>query len=224
MDIEKYVTGIDEVYQEKSYIIREGDPFKGLFYVRQGLIKILKKDSSGKDQLICFVAGDDIIGVTTFFNDERYQFSALAMCKCDILFINPKQFDVLLKNSNELNKKIMEILVQRIHVLENRMTNISNLSVQERLAESLIYYSLSNKNIQEDIKNNNDVTINYSIDELAGITGSTNGYIAKLLNQFSNNKLIERIDSNKLRISDYMGLVQMTNAALSDPWPAEAGE
>ena len=175
------------------------------------MVKILKKDTNGKDLLMCFITSGDMIGITTYFNDETYQFSALAMSNCDLLFINPMEFKILLKTSNDLNKKMMEILVQRINFLENWMTNVLNLSVEKRLAESLIYYSLSNENIEDDLLNNNEITINYSIDELAGITGSTNGYITKILHQFSNEKLIERVNSRKLRISDYLGLINMAN-------------
>ena len=172
VDIVQIVDGIDEEYKEQSYIIKEGKPFRGLFYIRNGMVKILKKDTSGKDLLMCFITSGDMMGITTYFNDETYQFSAIAMSNCDLLFINPMEFKVLLKTSNDLNKKMMEILVQRIHFLENWMTNVLNLSVEKRLAESLIYYSMSNENIEDDILNNNEITINYSIDELAGITGS----------------------------------------------------
>jgi len=211
-DIGKYMDGMDEVYREQSYIVQEGDSFKGLFYIRKGVVKILKKDSNGKDLLICFITSGDMIGITTFFNDKNYQFSALAMSHCDLLFISPSKFKTLLKGSNKLNKKIMEILVQRINFLENWMTNVLNMSVHKRLAESLIYYSLSNENLQEDISKNKDIMINFSIDELAGITGSTNGYITKILHQFGKKKLIERINSRALKISNYSGLIEMANA------------
>jgi len=211
IDIVEFVDGIDVVHQEQSYIIREGEVFKGLFYIRSGIVKILKKDDNGKDLLMCFISSGDMVGITTFFNDDTYQFSAKAMSNCNLLFINPSEFNVLLKKSNDLNKKMMEILIQRINFLENWMTNVLNLSVEQRLAESLIYYSISNKELRDDIQNNDGVTINYSIDELAGITGSTNGYITKILNQFSNENLIERINSKKLKISDYLGLVNVAN-------------
>lgn len=211
IEIDEFVVGNNENYRKQSFIVEEGNPFRGLFYIRKGIVKILKKDSKGKNLLMCFITKGDMIGITTFFNDDIYKFSAMAMSDCELLFISPEEYKSLLKKSNVLNKKMMEILVQRINFLENWMTNVLNLSVQNRLAESLIYYTLSNGNLKDDPSKNNDILINYSIDELAGITGSTNGYITKLLHQFSKKKLIERVNSRELKISNYSGLIEIAN-------------
>ncbi len=214
IEIEEYTDGSVEKYKKNSPIIEEGQDFKGLFYIKKGIVKILKKDSKEKNLLMCFITDGDMIGITTFFNDAKYQFSAWAMNDCELLFIKPNDFDLMMKNSNEINKKMMEILIQRINFLENWMTNVLNLSIHKRLAEALIYYSLMNENHSNDESDGADIKFNYSIDELAGITGSSKSYVLKLLQQFHKRKLIERINFQELKISDYVGLIHMAN---SDP-------
>ena len=211
LEIEEYTDGSVEKYKNNTPIIEEGSPFRGLFYIKKGIIKILKKDSKGKNLLMCFITDGDMIGITTFFNDEEYQFSAWAMNNCELLFIKPENFGVLMKTSNEINKKMMEILIQRINFLENWMTNVLNLSTHKRIAEALIYYSLMNQNFQNDESNEHDIKFKYSIDELAGITGSSKSYVIKILQQFRKKKLIERINSQELKISDYVGLIHVAN-------------
>jgi CRP-like cAMP-binding protein len=212
VEIEKYVDGKTEEYAKHSYIIKEGSPFRGLFYIQRGIVKILKKDNRGKDLLMCFISKGDVIGLTTYFNDENYQFSALAMNDCKLLFVNPYDFAEMMNSSNEINKRMMEVLILRIHFLENWLTNVLNLSIDKRIAEALIYHSLASDNIERDIQEKNDIVVNYSIDEMAGLTGSSNSYVTKILQQFSKLNLIQRINAEKLLITNYEGLMNIANS------------
>ena len=212
IELNKYVVGVEKTFGKNDYIIKEGSPFTGLFYIQKGMIKILKKDGRGRDLLMCFVTKGDIVGITTFFNDENYQFSAISLNNAALTFISPSEFEKLLNSSNELSKKMMEILIQRIHFLENWMTNVLNLSVDKRIAETLIYYSLSCDNIEHNIQENNDIVINYSIDEMVGLSGSTTSYVIKILQKFSKKGLIQKINQEKLLITDYAGLLQVANS------------
>ena len=211
IDLKEYTDGGIEKYNKNSALIEEGSAFKGLFYIKKGIVKILKKNSNGKELLMCFITEGDMIGITTFFNDEKYQFSAVAMNDCEVLFIKPDDFKILMKNSNEITKKMMEALIQRIDFFENWMTNVLSLSMHKRLAETLIYYSLMNNNNENSDLGKDDITFNYSIDELAGITGSSNSYVIKILQHFSKKKLIEKINSDELKISNYVGLIHEAN-------------
>ena len=211
VELEEYTDGSVENYQKDFSFVEEGSVFRGLFYIKKGIVKILKKNSKGKDLLMCFITDGDMIGITTFFNDENYQFSAVAMNDCELLFIKPESFKDIMKNSNEINKKMMEVLIQRINFFENWITNVLNLSMHKRLAEALIYYSLMNENHEPDHAGGDDIIFSYSIDELAGITGSSNSYVIKILQYFSKKKLIEKINSDQLKISDYVGLIHEAN-------------
>lgn len=216
LEIKRYVNAESQFFKSQSFILKQSEPFKGLYFIRNGFIKILKKDPKGKDLFVCFITNCDLIGVTTFFDNPKYEFSAQAISDCDLIFISPEEFNIMLKKSNELNKKIMEILIHRINFFENWMINVLNLSVHKRLAESLIYYSVSEEKFNDDVRKNDNMLIHYSIDELAGITGSTNAYINKILQQFSKRNIIKRINSHELKISDYMGLLSVANAPTSN--------
>ena len=211
IELEEYTDGSVENYQKDVSFVEEGKVFRGLFYIKKGIVKILKKNSKGKDVLMCFITNGDMIGITTFFSDEKYQFSAVAMNECQLLFIKPESFKEIMKSSNEINKKMMEVLIQRINFFEDWMTNVLNLSMHKRLAEALIYYSLMNENHEHHDSGRGDIKFTYSIDDLAGITGSSNSYVIKILQHFSKKKLIEKISSDELKISNYVGLIHEAN-------------
>ena len=40
IDIDKYAVGIDKKYSKQEFIIEEGSQFEGLYYIRNGLVKI----------------------------------------------------------------------------------------------------------------------------------------------------------------------------------------
>ena len=212
VEIDKYVEGKTEKYSRQDFIIREGQPFKKVYYIRKGIVKILKKDGNGKNLLMCFITKGDMIGITTYFNDDKYQFSTQAMTNCEMFSIDAEDFGELLKEHNELNKRMMEVLILRIHFLENWMTNVLNLSMDKRIAEALIYHSLANSNIERDVEENNDILVNYSIDEMAGLAASTPGYIIKILQRFSKMNLIQRVNAEKLLITDYAGILAIANS------------
>ncbi len=111
-------------YPVESIIVEEGSPFNGIFYVKKGQLKILKKDEMGKEIMIQIMSQRDFIGLSTFFNDSHYQFSAITQESCKLIYIKPDEFETLLSMSFDIKKQLMIVMIKRIEFLETLIVRL----------------------------------------------------------------------------------------------------
>jgi len=124
LNLEVYFKNKVENIPVETTIIEEGSPFSGIYYIKKGQLKILKKDEKGKEIMIQLMSKRDFIGLSTFFIDSHYQFSAITQESCKLINIKPDEFETLLSRSFDLNKQLMIFMIKRIEFLERLMVNI----------------------------------------------------------------------------------------------------
>ena len=121
---ENYLNNKVVNFPVETTIVEEGSPFNGIYYVKKGQLKILTKDEKGKEIMIQLMSQKDFIGLSTYFNDSHYQFSAITQESCKLIYIKPDEFETLLSRSFDLNKQLMIFMIKRIEFLERLMVNI----------------------------------------------------------------------------------------------------
>ena len=122
--------------------IMEGAPVNGLFFILKGTVKVIRTGINGREQIVRFAKEGEIIGHRGFGTEEYYSIGAIALQDAvlcyfskenlqDTLLDNPKfAFDMMLFYANELNRS------------ENKVKSISQMTVRERVIDSLLYIGL----------------------------------------------------------------------------------
>ena len=122
----------------QQFII-EGAPVNGLFFILKGTVKVFRTGINGREQIVRFAKEGEIIGHRGFGTEEYYSIGAIALqdsilcyfSKDDLqntLLENPKfAYDLMLFYANELNRS------------ENKVKSISQMTVRERVVDSLLY-------------------------------------------------------------------------------------
>ena len=164
-----------------------------------------KLSPNGKDQIIKLVKAGELIGQRSMISDEPANLSAVALEDMEVCFIPKSEVINMFDNNNQFSMNMMKTICGDLKEASEHMISISQKTVKERLAETLVY-------LAETFGKNEDgsLRIQLSREELAGMIGTATESCIRLLSDFNKIGLIGLIgkkivikDLNKLkRIAD----------------------
>jgi len=194
------------IYKKGQVIFHEGNRPHGLYCIYEGKVKLYKIGQFGKEQILRLASNCDIMGYRSLICNERYYATATALEDSKICHISMESFNRVLDNSSDLNYRLMKLLTKDIKDSENKIINISQKSVEERVAEALIV--LREKfGTEEDEKTLNTSITRKEIGDMAGVT--TESTIRKL-SDMRQEGIIE-INGRKIVIPDFQRLIRIAN-------------
>jgi len=159
-------------YKKGEEIFQEGNYPHGLFCIFDGVVKLSKRGNEGKDQIIRFAKPGDILGYRSMLAKQMYSTTATAMEDVLICQIPIQNFESLLRSSNKLCMKTIELLSNDLKRSENQVLSVSQKRVADRLAEALLV--LKNKfGLKKDNQTLDVQITRREIGEMAGITTAT---------------------------------------------------
>ena len=160
-------------------IFEEGDTVNGVFCVKDGVCKLSKLSSNGKDQIVKLVVKGDLLGQRSLIGEESANLSAIALNDMEVCFIPKSEImNDLMKNP----KFSMDMLQQMAHDLkdsDNVIVDMAQKSVKNRLADVLIYL-----NDHFGVDDNGFLAISLSREDYANIVGTATESAIRILSQF----------------------------------------
>ena len=166
--------------------------------MHQGKVKIFTRGDSGKEQIIHIAKEGEVIGFRAMFSGDPYKLSASTLEESNICFITKENFLDMIDSNATLRKGIMKELSKELGERAVFITNMSQKSVRERLAYSLL--------ILGDIYKPD--LINLSREDLANFVGTATETLIRLLKDFKDEGLIE-IHARKLEVLDQNKLIHL---------------
>lgn len=178
----------------QQFII-EGAPVNGLFFILKGTVKVFRTGINGREQIVRFAKEGEIIGHRGFGTEEYYSIGAIALqdsILCyfskdnlqDVLFGNPKfSYDMMLFYANELNKS------------ENKVKSISQMTVRERVIDSLLYINRKFGDLR------GFINLPLSRKEYADYAGTTEEQVIRVFSALKKEELISA-QGKKIGIND----------------------
>ena len=193
-------------YKKGQIIFFESNRPFGLFCVHKGKIKIYKTSESGKEQIFRFAQEGDILGYRALLGGEPYRATAETLTEAVICFI-PKEFLFsIIEKDQEFSLKIMKFLCSELGNAEERMLNITQKPVIERLAEVLLILK-EQFGLTADGKT---LGINLTREDLANFVGTATETVVRLLHELRDKHLIE-VEGRKIKLVDIPGLIKTGN-------------
>lgn len=192
------------LYRKGQVLFHEGTRPMGVFCVYGGKVKIYKLGRDGKEQITKIVKQSDLLGYKALISEETYPVSAETLEDSNICFIPKTDFLEVLHSSEELHDRVLKAVCHELGVMSERMTDLAQKSVRERLALSLLMlkdtYGL-------DATDNGRVEINLTREDMANIVGTATETLIRLLHDFKEEKLIST-KGRKIAIENSQGLAQ----------------
>lgn len=177
-------------------IFEEGETINGVYCIKDGVCKLSKLSSNGKDQIVKLVKPGELLGQRSMISEEATNLSAVALEDMDVCFVPREEIIGFFNQNNKFSMNMMQSICSDLKEADDHMVAMAQKTVKERLAHTLLY-------LEETFGTNNDSTlkIQLSREELAGMIGTATESCIRLLSEFNKNGWIELI-GKKIAIKD----------------------
>jgi CRP/FNR family transcriptional regulator len=195
MDIEMMCSRkIERSYRKGDIIIQEGDEIKEFTYLKSGLVKLYRKGSNDREQIICFAMPLDFVSLLSIFSEDKYNYSVTALLDSVTCSMDLNEIKVLANQNGrfatgmmqKVNKATDRIILDFLEVKQRRLFG--------RIAYILLYFSKS-------IFKNTTFELPVSRKEIAEYIGMTVENVIRTLSDLRKDGII-KIYGPVIEISD----------------------
>ncbi|MBK8683975.1 MAG: Crp/Fnr family transcriptional regulator [Bacteroidetes bacterium] len=207
-DFLNYEKSIVQLHKGQVLFLQDTKPH-GLYCIKKGKVKIFRRGSEGKEQIVRLAADADVVGYRALLSDESYQCGAAALEETTLCYVPRQALKQIMENNVNIYKKMISLLSSDLKNAESKISELAQKPVRERVAETLMV--LKNKyGLEADGATLNVVL---SREELANLVGTATESLIRILSDFKKEGIIE-LDHKKIRIVDFEHLY--TTAHLYD--------
>lgn len=183
-------------FKKGEVIFDEGEHLKGIYCVRHGIAKLSKLSTNGKDQIIKFVSNGEVLGQRSVIAEEPTNLRAVAVNDMNSCFIPKKIILDNLHNNNDFSLEMLHNLAHELKEADDVIVNISQKSVKQRIAETLIHLEES-----FGVDNEGFMIIQLSREDISNIVGTATESCIRMLSELKKEKLIST-SGKKIKISN----------------------
>jgi CRP-like cAMP-binding protein len=193
-------------YKRKQIIFYENNPILGVFFVRDGKVKLYKTSRDGKRQILKIAQAGDALGHSALFSDTPHATTAEIVEDANICFLDKAKFLMVLRSNPSVSVKLMEKLSKDLNQAQDQVLDLAYKSVRVRFVELLLTLKQSFGVFENGVYK---LEISLSREELAEAIGTTEETAVRLISEFKSNDWIE-LDKKNILIKKLDELVQLT--------------
>jgi len=180
----------------------EGNYINGVFCIKDGICKVTKMSTNGRDQIVKLVKRGDLLGERSLISEEVANLKATAINDMEVCFIPKEEIIRDLKSNTSFTMSVLKEMADSLKEADNIIVDMAQKTVKQRLAETLLFLkkSYGSDNTEEPLK------IELSREDIANIVGTATESAIRLLSLFKKEKLIHLkgkdifiLNSNKLQ-------------------------
>lgn len=171
-----------------DFIFEEGDALKGVYCIKEGVGKLSKLSSNGKDQIVKLFKPGELLGQRSMISEEFTNLSAIAIEDMEVCFIPKSEILGFFDQNNEFSMNVMKTICGDLKNADDHIVAMAQKSVKARLAKTLVY-------LDDNFGKNKDGTlyIQLSREEIAGIIGTATESCIRLLSDFKKLGIIDLV-------------------------------
>lgn len=183
-----------QVYKRGDFVFHEGNHATGFYCVNNGIVKLFKTGTEGREQIIAFAKKGDIIGYRSVLSKETFCTTAKVISEAFVCFIPSQRLFKLVETNHDFSLKLIQQACRELGTANKYITDIAQKTVKERLAEVLL-------TLLEQFGINEDGYLNIPLtrEELANLVGTATESVIRMLSQFKSQGLIE-LKGRKIKI------------------------
>lgn len=186
-----------------AFIFKEQEPTEGLYIINEGKVKVISKESDGKETLIRLAADGDILGHRGFGGDWTYPISAVAYVETVITFLPINIFNTLAKSNVDFTYHLMMFFAEELRRSEEK---IMQIPVKNRMARAILNnYKVFGGTKKDPLK----LSYTLSRKDYASKAGTTYETVIRVLSDLNKEKIIS-IEGKSIRILDLEKLTQLS--------------
>jgi CRP/FNR family transcriptional regulator len=194
-ELKQLTKGTTDVSLKKGdKLFVEGLPHSHVIYIRDGYVKVHMTGPSGRDQILKFARPGAYLGIQCLFGADANRFSATALGKVRLCFINGNTFKNLVhKNAGFASQILTYLCKDELNYFE-RFVSLQQKNNSGKLADAILYFS-------ERVFASDTFNLPLSFVDLAALTGTTRESISRLFKDFVDGGIIE-LKNREIKIMD----------------------
>jgi CRP/FNR family transcriptional regulator, polysaccharide utilization system transcription regulator len=173
------------IFPSGDFIVKPGDIEKGVFFIHKGTVKVSRTGST-KEFILWFAKQGDMVGLESFADNAPFTFFATAIEDVTAYFIPASDLRIILRKEPSVTSGIMKKICERVYFMEARLTSISRKKMRAECAEMLLTIART----QGGSSTGKTAVIDYGLDDLASLVGTTRNYLYKIMLQFANKNIL----------------------------------
>lgn len=177
---------ISKKIKKGDALFSEGQKLDGVYCVRNGVSKLSKLSSNGKEQIVKLTNRGEIMGQRSVIAEDYTNLSATTINDMEVCFI-PKEIITTTLNTNPyFSLEVLRHMAHDLKEADDVIVNMSQKTVKQRLAEALLYLR---QNYGED--ESGFLLLTLSRDDYANIVGAATESLIRMLSDFKKKGLIK---------------------------------
>ncbi|MGR5287223.1 Crp/Fnr family transcriptional regulator [Vibrio maritimus] len=129
----------EQEFTKHQVVYRGGNPTKGFYHVKSGLIGIYQTTESGKESLLRIYGPGYFFGYRSLFTEQDYRSTARAMLPSHLSHIQLDTFQELEAISKELSGYLVRGVCYELGEAESRLTQMTSNSAKVRIMDAIGY-------------------------------------------------------------------------------------
>ncbi len=183
-------------YNKKEMVAKQGSFVSHIIFIREGYVKLYIESESddNKDLIINIFGPNQLIGLSSLFESNRYQYSVSTLVPSEICLFEVKDIKKLIGKNPDFALGILQRSHKSTIHAYNQMFNLTHKQLNGRIASALLY--LSNQVFQ-------DKTFKMILtrNELANFTAMSTMSAVRTINMFKQQGIIKE-DKGMIEILD----------------------
>ena len=172
-----------------TVLFHEGDRGEEMFILQSGKVKISKR-IRGVEKTLAMLEKGEFFGEMAILNDKPRSATAETVDECELLVIDRKTFDTLLRSNVEIAIRFIKRLADRLREANDQMEALMIKDNTSRLVSVLA------RQVKEWKKGGG---FYITIDDLAGVAGIENSQVKMILEKLANVRIVE-LSNEKVHI------------------------
>jgi CRP-like cAMP-binding protein len=190
-------------FAKGDVLFAEGNVLNGVFCIKEGVCKLSRLSPNGKEQIVKFVKGGDMLGYRSVLSEEPVTLTVTALQDMKACFIPKKDIFDSLKENPKFSLDIMKTVCNDLKDANMSITNMAQKSVRERLADTLVFLKDTFGQDREGFLN-----IILTREEYSSVIGTATESAIRLLSEFKKKQLIS-FEGKKVKITNEAELIKI---------------
>ncbi|NBB89408.1 MAG: response regulator [Bacteroidetes bacterium] len=174
---------------------RPGQEAKGLYFIKEGTVKLFRRHESGKIFMVNYVCADSFLGFRTLFSQQAYRTWAQVDQAVELVFLPAEKVTQSMFEERDIAMFFLRQTIDFSYKLEDRAINYAYSSVRRRVADALLQLCKESKLDG----------LSVSRDDLAALAGTAKETTIRMLSEFKKEGSIN-IDGRQIKIIDAKAL------------------
>ncbi|MFD2671021.1 Crp/Fnr family transcriptional regulator [Marinicrinis sediminis] len=169
----------DHHIDQGTYLYREGDAAKKLYFIQEGRVKLTKTTPEGKEFILHMFHSGDLLGQMDPNESSTHQFNAVAVESCKVGMIQLRDLEVLLWQFGDLAVEFMKWMGTTQRITETKFRDLILFGKPGALCSTLIRLVHT---YGEDTPEGKRITRKLTHTDLAEMIGATRESVNRMIN------------------------------------------